>query len=113
MPKLDKSRRGELPTKGKAIKKGPMASELMEKATRRRASNQFSNNALAKQRVANYQMEKDRLTGIVRDNHLVRLQDKKPLELRARILDDHIKHMAPLVGIHGMYRRRQNKYILH
>ena len=104
MPKLDKSRRGELPTRGKAIKKGSMARELMEKTMQHHASNQFRNNVLAKQRVANYQMEKDRLTGIINDNHIVSLRDKKPLELRARILGEHIKHMAPLVGSHGMYR---------
>ena len=104
MPKLDKSRRGELPTKGKAIQKGATARELIEKAMQHHASNQFRNNFLAKQRVGNYQMERDRLTGIINANHLVSLRDKKPLEMRAKVLGDNIKHMSPIVGSHGMYR---------
>ena len=104
MPKLDKSRRGELPTKGKAIKKGSMVRELIEKAMQNHANNQFRNNVLLRQKATNYQMEKDRLHGIVSNNHLVSLRDKNPLSMRAKVLGDNIKHIAPLVGNHGMYR---------
>lgn len=105
MPKLDKTTtQSHLPTQRKAMKKATIARELYNAAAQNIANNHFRNNVLAKQRVANFQMEKDRLTGIMNSNRLVNNRDHKAIAVRARVLGDHIKYHEPLVGHYGQYK---------
>ena len=105
MPKLDKSAMQiRLPTQRKAVKKATIARELYNTAMQNMANNHFRNNVLAKQKVANFQMEKDRLTGIMNGNRLVNNRDHKAIAVRARVLGDHINYHEPLVGHYGQYK---------
>ena len=105
MPKLDKTMtQSHLPTQRKAMKKATIARELYNAAAQNIANDHFRNNVLAKQRVANFQMEKDRLTGIMNSNRLVNNRDHKAIAVRARVLGDRIKYREPLVGHYGQYK---------
>ena len=105
MPKLDKtSTQNRLPTHHKAMKKAAIARELYNAAAQNIANNHFRNNVLAKQRVANFKMEKDRLTGIMNSNRLVINGDHKALAVRAKVLGDDLKYHEPLVGHYGQYK---------
>jgi hypothetical protein len=96
-----------LPTQAKSVKVGNIVRESnaknYEQAQKLLANNHYRNNFLIKQRMKNYQMEKDRLTGVLNDNRLLSNRDRNLLNARGHVLQSHIKYYEPIIGYQGQY----------
>lgn len=92
-----------LPTQAKAIRKGAMAKELREKAENIAANNDYRNRVLLATRARNYQMEYDRLQGVLAHNRLINNRESQLLQSRRNILQHHINYYEPIIGHQGQY----------
>ena len=96
-----------LPTQAKSVKLGHIMTESnakrYEQAQKLLANNHYRNTLLIKQRVKNYDMEKDRLKGVLNDNRLLSNRDRNLLNARGHVLQSHIKYYEPIIGHQGQY----------
>ena len=97
-----KQERNLMPTFGKSIKKGAIAreNEMHEKLTQ---SNHLRNQFLLKTRAKNYEMERDRLNGILANNRIINNREPQLLSARRDLLQHHINYMEPIIGAQGRY----------
>ena len=76
----------------------------MEKAQKTQANNYFRNNMLIAQRMKNFAMERDRISGVIHDNRLINNRDKAQLGVRQHVLQSHLNYYEPIIGTQGQYK---------
>ena len=100
--KQKKNEQRVMPTCRKEMKKGAIARELEmhDKLTQRSyIRNQFR----LKTRAKNYEMERDRRSGILANNRIINNREPQLLSARRDILQHHINYMEPIIGAQGRY----------
>lgn len=90
-----------MPTFSKSTRKGAIAREN-EQHQKMMQSNYLRNQFLLKTRAKNYEMERDRLTGVLQRNHIVNNRDPRLLA-RRDLLQHHINYLEPIIGNQGRY----------
>ena len=90
-----------MPTFSKSVRKGHIARET-EQYEKMMHNNALRNQFLLQTRARNYQMEGDRLNGIIAQNRLINNRDPR-LEFRRDLLRHHINYMEPIIGPQGRY----------
>ena len=100
--KQKKNEQKLMPTFSKSMKKGAVAreNEMHDKLTQ---SNYLRNQFLLKTRAKNYEMERDRLSGILANNRIINNREPQLLSARRDILQHHINYMEPFIGAQGRY----------
>ena len=99
--KQKKNEQKHMPTFSKSVRICAIAREA-EQYEKMMQSNALRNQVLLQTRARNYQMEGDRLNGIISQNRLVNNRDPR-LELRRDLLRHHINYMEPIIGYQGRY----------
>ena len=89
-----------MPTFSKSARIGHIAREAQQH-DKMMQNNALRNQFLLQTRARNYQMEGDRLNGIIAQNRLINNRDPR-LEFRRDLLRHHINYMEPIIG----YQRR-------
>ena len=90
-----------MPTFSKSVRKGAVAREN-EQHEKLMQSNYLRNQFLLKTRAKNYEMERDRLNGILANNRTI--NNRRPrLVARCDVLQHHINYLEPIIGDQGRY----------